>query len=200
MSTLLLVHVIFMASPLGDSYLFLSVSAPSVAPVITTTYNVSSQEIFIAWRPPPPESLNGKLRKYEINVKKVTQTIQPTTLPTSKVAPTNSMHNAKSSVAMPNLASSFVPVPSTPIPTTPIGSFPPTEPSEPTEEPEERTTPQDGLPVPIDAGLGLNYTVGNLQKWTSYEVKVRAVTIAPGPFSNKVIVRTDEDGKSLCYM
>ncbi|KAL9967588.1 hypothetical protein ACROYT_G025850 [Oculina patagonica] len=158
-------------------------AAPSAAPVITAAYNVSSQEIFLAWQPPPSETLNGKVQKYEIHIKKVTL-IQPTTLPTSKVA--------GSSVAMPSMASSSSSVLSTPVPTTPSGGSHVTEPIEPTEEPEERTTPQDGSPVVIDAGLVLNYTVGNLDKWTSYEVKVRAVTIAPGPFSDKVIVRTDE--------
>lgn len=70
-----------------------------------------------------------------------------------------------------------------------------TEPLEPTEESEVQRTAQGGSLVVIDAGLVLNYTVGNLDKWTIYEVKVRAVTVAPGPFSDKVIVRTNEDGK-----
>lgn len=70
-----------------------------------------------------------------------------------------------------------------------------TEPLEPTEESEEQRTAQGGSLAVIDAGLVLNYTVGNLDKWTIYEVKVRAVTVAPGPFSDKVIVRTNEDGK-----
>ena len=154
----------------------------------------------MSWQPPPPESLNGKLQKYEIHIKKLTP-IQPTTLPTSKVASTYSSHNAKLSVAMPSMVSpsSSASVLSSPIPTTPSGGFPVTEPLEPTEEPEERTTPQDGSPVLIDVGLVLNYTVGNLDKWTNYEVRVRAVTVGPGPFSKKVIVRTDEDGRSVLF-
>ena len=70
-----------------------------------------------------------------------------------------------------------------------------TEPVEPTEELEEQRTDQSGSFEVIDAALVLNYTIGNLDKWTIYELKVRAVTIAPGPFSDQVIVRTNEDGK-----
>ena len=72
-----------------------------------------------------------------------------------------------------------------------------TEPLEPTPEPEFEKL-QSGLRVNV--GLVLNYTVHNLDKWTDYEIKVRAVTIAPGPFSDKVIVRTDEDGKNALFM
>ena len=168
-------------------------SAPSAAPVITAAYNVSSQEIFIAWQPPPSETLNGKLRKYEIHIKKITP-IQPTTLPTSNVAPTYSGHSARSSVILPSASTSSL---STPIPTTPSDGFPLTEPPEPTPEPEEARKLQSG--VPVDVGLVLNYTVGDLDKWTSYEVKVRAVTVAPGLFSKEVTVRTDEDGKTVLF-
>ena len=166
-------------------------SAPSGAPEIVA-HAISSQEILVAWQPPPPGTLNGKLRKYEIHVRETTS-VQPTTLPTSKVVSTrNTVHGAGSSVIMPStgsLLSSFTSVPSTPKPTTPGDAF------LVTEEPEEQRRDQGGSPGVIDAGLVLNYTIGNLDKWTIYEVKVRAVTIAPGPFSDKVTVRTSEDGK-----
>ena len=74
-----------------------------------------------------------------------------------------------------------------------------TEPLEPTEEPEKQRTGQVGSHLVINAGLVLNYTVGNLDKWTVFEVKVRAVTVAPGPFSDKVIVGTSEDGTLFFY-
>ena len=202
---------------------FCSVSAPSGAPVITAAHAISSQEIFVAWQPPPTEMLNGKLQKYEIYVKKTTS-VQPTTLPTRKVVATTYIgHGTGSSVRRPgvaslsssftsvpstfkpttpvsipgvgSLSSSFMSVPSTLKPTTPGGASPVTEPVEPTEELEEQRTDQSGSFGVIDAGLVLNYTIGNLDKWTIYELKVRAVTIAPGPFSDKVIVRTNEDGK-----
>ena len=177
---------------------FCLVSAPSDAPLITVAQAINSQEIWVAWQPPPLETLNGKLQKYEIHVRKTTS-VQPTTLPTRKaVATTSTLHAAALSVIMPSagsVSSSFTSVPLTPKPTTPGGAFPVTEPSEPTQEPGEQRTDQGGSLGVIDAGLVLNYTVRNLDKWTSYEVKVRAVTVAPGPFSNKVIVRTSEDGK-----
>lgn len=173
-------------------------SAPSGAPLITAAHAISSQEIFVAWQPPPTAMLNGKLQKYEIYVKKTTS-VQPTTLPTRKVvATTYIVHGTGSSVRIPgvaSLSSSFMSVPSTLKPTTPGGASPVTEPVEPTEELEEQRTDQSGSFEVIDAGLVLNYTIGNLDKWTIYELKVRAVTIAPGPFSDKVIVRTNEDGK-----
>ena len=173
-------------------------SAPSGAPLITAAQAISSQEILVVWQPPPPETLNGKLQKYEIHVRKTTS-IQPTTLPTSKVvATTYTLHSAVSSVIMPSagsLSSSFTSVSLTPKPTTPGGAYTVTKPLEPTQEPEEQRAVQGHSLWLIDAGLVLNYTVGNLEKWTTYEVKVRAVTVAPGPFSDKVTVRTSEDGK-----
>ena len=69
-----------------------------------------------------------------------------------------------------------------------------TEPHEPTEGSRRRKR-QIGLPVVIDVGLALSFHVPDLKIWTSYEVEVRAVTVVPGPFSKKVAVRTDEDGK-----
>lgn len=198
-------------------------SAPSGAPSITAAHAISSQEIFVAWQPPPTETLNGKLQKYEIYVKKTTS-VQPTTLPTRKVVVTTYIvHGTGSSARIPgvaslsssftsvpstfkpttpvripgvgSLSSSFTSVPSTLKPTTPGRAFPVTEPVKPTEELEEQRTDQSGSFGVIDAGLVLNYTIANLDKWTIYELKVRAVTIAPGPFSDKVIVRTNEDGK-----
>lgn len=179
-------------------FFFCLVSAPSGAPSITAAHAISSQEIFVAWQRPPTETLNGKLQKYEIYVKKTTS-VQPTTLPTRKVvATTYTVHGTGSSVRIPgvaSLSSSFTSVPSTLKPTTPGRASPVTEPVEPTEELEEQRTDQSGSLGVIDAGLVLNYTIGNLDKWTIYELKVRAVTVAPGPFSDKVIVRTNEDGK-----
>ena len=175
-------------------------SAPSGAPEIVA-HAISSQEILVAWQPPPPGTLNGNLRKYEIHVRKTTS-VQPTTLPTSKVVATRkTLRGTGSSVIMPSAGSllpSFTSVPSIPKPTTP-GAFPVTEPLEPTQEPEEQRRDQGGPFGVIDAGLVLNYTIGNLDKWTIYEVKVRAVTVAPGPFSDKVTVRTSEDGKLVFF-
>lgn len=179
---------------------FCLVAAPSGAPQITAVHAISSQEIVVAWQPPPPETLNGKLQKYEIQVRKATS-VQPTTLPTSKVVATKyTLHGAVSSVIMPSagpLSSSVTSLPSTPKPTTPGGAITVTEPLEPTQRSEEQRAGQGGALWLIDAGLVLNYTVDNLEKWTTYEVKVRAVTVAPGPFSNKVTVRTSEDGKFI---
>ena len=83
----------------------------------------------------------------------------------------------------------------TTIPTT--DGLPVTEPLEPTPEPEFEKLQSGSL---VNVGLVLNYTVRNLDKWANYEIRVRAVTIAPGPFSDKVIVRTDEDGKNALFM
>jgi hypothetical protein len=49
--------------------------------------------------------------------------------------------------------------------------------------------------APLDAGLNLSIILNNLEKFTVYEVRVRAVTLTPGPYSSPVTVQTDEDGK-----
>jgi len=171
----------FMIPVLLSAYLFVSTLAPSGSPNITAAYNLSSHEIFVAWQPLPPEILNGRLRNYQIRVKEVN--MQPTTSPTSKII-LSTVTPSSSSLAT-----------STPVPTTPSGSgYSVTEPLEPPTEGERREKRQAGLPV-LDAGLAVSFRIGQLNKWTYYEVSVRAVTVAPGPFSNKVTVRTDEDGK-----
>ena len=167
--------------PVLSANLFVSTLAPSGSPNITAAYNLSSHEIFVAWQPLPPEILNGRLRNYQIRVKEVN--IQPTTSPTSKII-LSTVTPSSSSLAT-----------STPVPTTPSGSgYSVTEPLEPPTEGERREKRQAGLPV-LDAGLAVSFRIGQLNKWTYYEVSVRAVTVAPGPFSDKVTVRTDEDGK-----
>ena len=118
-------------------------TAPSGSPEITVVYSISSTEIFVAWKPPPPVTLNGKLRAYQVQI---TEEMTP---PTS--APTEG---------------------------TPIEGI-----------------QQGGEPVLLGVGLNLSYQIGQLKKWTSYEVKVRALTVAPGPFSEEVTVHTDEDGE-----
>lgn len=41
-----------------------------------------------------------------------------------------------------------------------------------------------------------SWDISNLEKWTEYKVWVRAHTdVGPGPESNPVLVRTDEDGR-----
>ena len=172
----------FMIPVLLSAYLFVSTLAPSGSPNITAAYNLSSHEIFVAWQPLPPEILNGRLRNYQIRVKEVN--MQPTTLPTSKIVLSTVTLSSSSSLAT-----------STPIPTTPgVSGHPVTEPLEPPTEGGRREKRQAGLPV-IDAGLAVSFRIGQLNKWTYYEVSVRAITVAPGPFSDKVTVRTDEDGK-----
>ena len=171
----------FMIPVLLSAYLFVSTLAPSGSPNITAAYNLSSHEIFVAWQPLPPEILNGRLRNYQIRVKEVN--MQPTTSPTSKIILSTVMPSSSS------LATS------TPVPTTPSGSgYSVTEPLEPPTEGERREKRQAGLPV-LDAGLAVSFRIGQLNKWTYYEVSVRAITVAPGPFSDKVTVRTGEDGK-----
>ena len=146
--------------------------APSGAPVIISAEGISSQEIFVVWQPLSPETLNGKLQKYQIRLRKMNA--QPT--------------------------ATHTPIPahllSTQVPTTPSSSGNPvTEPHEPNSESGSRRELQFGAAVVIDAGLNQSYHIGQLEKWTSYEVQVRAVTVAPGLYSNKVVVKTEEDGK-----
>ena len=146
--------------------------APSSAPKITAAYGLSSQEIYVAWQPPSLETLNGKLQKYQIRIRKMGA--QPT---------------ASHTPILSHLLS-------TPVPTPPSSSGNPvTEPHEPNFEPGSRGELQSGAPVVIDVGLNQSYRIGQLEKWTSYEVQVRAVTVAAGPYSDKVVVQTDEDGK-----
>ncbi|XP_068670555.1 receptor-type tyrosine-protein phosphatase F-like [Montipora foliosa] len=116
-------------------------AAPSGSPEITVVYSISSTEIFVAWKPPPPVTLNGKLRAYQVQI-------------TEEMTPPTSV---------------------------------------PTEGPAIEVIQQGGEPVPLGVGLNLSYQIGQLKKWTSYKVKVRALTVAPGPFSEEVTVHTDED-------
>ena len=156
-------------------------SAPSSAPTITEAYSTSSEAISIAWNPPAPETLNGKLRKYELRLTEIST--QPTIMPTSR----NSISGMTSSASL---------LPSSLEPTTPSDSEIPVT-SEPPGEGRGRSKRQVGSPVLIDVGTAVSYVAHGLKKWTSYEFEVRAVTVAPGPFSKKWSVRTDEDGKSV---
>ena len=156
-------------------------SAPSSAPFITTAYNTSSEAIFIAWDPPALDTLNGKLRKYQLCLTEIST--QPTIMPTSR----NSFSGLTSSASL---------LPSSPVPTTPSDSEIPVT-TEPHREGNGRSKRQVGSPVLLDVGTAVSYEAHGLKKWTFYEVEVRAVTVAPGPFSNKLSVRTDEDGKSV---
>lgn len=155
--------------------LFVLMLAPSGAPVIISAEGISSQEIQVVWLPLSPETLNGKLQKYQIRLKKMTA--QPATTHTP-------------------ILSHLL---STQVPTTPSSSGNPvTEPHEPNSESGSRRELQFGGAVVIDAGLNQSYHIGHLEKWTMYEVQVRAVTVAPGPYSGKVVARTGEDGKYMC--
>ena len=146
-------------------------TAPSGSPVITAAYNVSSTEIFVAWKPPPLQTLNGKLRSYEVQITEIKAS--PTYLPT-KVTVSSSSSSSGSSTRV----------------------------SYPTREPHMLTTAvaavegiqQIGVPVSLDANLSIHINIAELKKWSYYEVRVRAHTIAAGPFSDAVVVQTDEDG------
>ena len=147
-------------------------TAPSGSPVITAAYNVSSTEIFVAWKPPPPQTLNGKLRAYRVQIMEIKAT--PTSVPTE--------------MAVSSSSSSF-------------GSS--THAPYPSREPHMLTTSaaavqgiqQVGEPVELDAKLNLSIRIAKLKRWTYYKVRVRAITVAAGSFSNAVIVQTDEDGE-----
>ena len=164
-------------------------SAPSSAPTITEAYSTSSEAISIAWNPPAPETLNGKLRKYQLRLTEIST--QPTIMPTSR----NSISGMTSSAPL---------LPSSLEPTTPSDSEIPVT-SEPPGEGRGRSKRQVGSPVLIDVGspvlldvgTAVSYVAHGLKKWTFYEVEVRAFTVAAGPFSKKWSVRTDEDGKSV---
>lgn len=166
-------------------------TAPSGSPRITTAYNLSSHEIYVAWHPPSPETLNGRLRRYQIRIREVgTQSTTSPSPVTGGITHTVVGFSVASS-------SSLSPGAFTPVPTTPSeAGIPVTEHQELNTE-EERKEPQVESAVVIDAGLNVSYHIGQLKKWTAYEVEVRAITVAPGPFSNKVTVWTDEDGKQL---
>ena len=154
--------------------LFVLMLAPSGAPVIISAEAISSQEILVLWQPLSPETLNGKLQKYQIRLKKMN--MQPTTIHTPMLS---------------HLLS-------TQVPTTPSSSGNPvTELHEPNSESGRRRELQFGGAVVIDAGLNQSYHIGQLEKWTMYEVQVRAVTVAPGPYSGKVVVKTKADGKYM---
>ena len=155
--------------------------APSSAPFITTASDTSSEAIFVAWDPPALDTLNGKLRKYQLRLTEIST--QPTIMPTSR-----------SSIS--GLTSSASLLPSSPVTTTPINSEIPVT-TEPHREGKGRSKRQVGSPVLLDVGTAVSYKAHGLKKWTFYDVEVRAVTVAPGPFSNKLSVRTDEDGKSV---
>ena len=150
---------------------FLLMTAPSGSPVITTAHSVSSTEIVVAWKAPPLQTRNGKLRSYEVQITEIKAT--PTSLPTK--------------VTVSSTSSSF-------------GSS--THVSYPTREPHMLTTAaaavegiqQVGVPVSLDAKLNLSIHIAELKKWSNYLVRVRAHTVAAGPFSDAVVVRTDEDG------
>ena len=156
-------------------------SAPSSAPTITAAYSTSSEAIFIAWDPPALDTLNGKLRKYQLRLTEIST--QPTIMPTSR----NSISGLTSSASL---------LPSSPVPTTPSDSGIPVT-TEPHREEKGRSKRQVGSPVILDVGTAGLHEAHGLKKWTIYEVEVRAFTVAPGPFSNKLSVRTDEDGKSV---
>ena len=156
-------------------------SAPSGAPTITAADSTSSEAISIAWDPPALDTLNGKLRKYQLRLTEIST--QPTIMPTSR----NSISGLTTSASL---------LPSSPVPTRPSDSEIPVT-TEPHREGNGRSKRQVGLPVVLDVGTAVSYEAHGLKKWTVYEVEVRAVTVAPGPFSNKLSVRTDEDGKSV---
>ena len=44
----------------------------------------------------------------------------------------------------------------------------------------------------------LSEEIGNLQFWSCYEVRMRAVTVGNGPYSNVTDVRTKEHGELCC--
>ena len=155
-------------------------SAPSSAPTITEAYSTSSEAISIAWNPPAPETLNGKLRKYQLRLTEIST--QPTIMPTSR----NSISGMTSSASL---------LPSSLEPTTPSDSEIPVT-AEPPGEGRGRSKRQVGSAV-LDVGTAVSYVAHGLKKWTFYEVEVRAVTVAAGPFSKKWSVRTDQDGKSV---
>ena len=157
-------------------------SAPSGAPTITAAHSTSSEAIFIAWDPPALDTLNGKLRTYQLRLTKIST--QPTII----------MPTSRKSIS--GLTSSASLLPSSPVPTTPSDSEIPVT-TEPHREGNGRSKRQVDSPVLLDVGTAVSYEAHGLKKWTFYEVEVRAVTVAPGPFSNKLSVRTDEDGKSV---
>ncbi len=47
----------------------------------------------------------------------------------------------------------------------------------------------------LDAGLVQEYTIGSLHPYYNYEFSVAAVTIAPGPYTNSITIRTEQAGK-----
>lgn len=163
--------------------------APSAPPQEVQANTTSSTSIRVTWRPPPSGTLNGVLTKYEVLVQKlVRSTASPSTTHSSTARVVSSSSGAKNTVSSISASGTY---------TSPSTSVPPTE---PTESPTEPGPPPKSLVGPVNAGLNLSIIVRNLEKFTFYEVRVRAVTIRPGPFSAPITVQTDEDGKSVVLM
>ncbi|XP_031573109.1 receptor-type tyrosine-protein phosphatase delta-like [Actinia tenebrosa] len=169
------------------------VHAPSAPPQDVQAYNTSSTSIRVTWRPPPSDTLNGVLTKYEVLVRKlVRSSASQSASQTSSPRVSSTYITASLSSGVRHTLSTISATGTNPSSSTIV---PPTE---PTEAPIEPTSPPESLVAPIDAGLNLSIIVSNLEKFTFYEVRVRAVTVRPGPYSAPVNVQTDEDVPNTC--
>jgi len=46
-----------------------------------------------------------------------------------------------------------------------------------------------------------SYNITGLTPYTEYSISIAAMTVASGPFSDEVMIRTQEDGKlKVCYL
>lgn len=66
------------------------VSAPSSPPLNVTAYGRNSTSIMLSWQPPPTDTLNGELQKYEVKIEKVASDKCLSVTVTSKVNPSKS--------------------------------------------------------------------------------------------------------------
>lgn len=49
----------------------------------------------------------------------------------------------------------------------------------------------------LEAGLVQEYTIGSLHPYYLYECSVTAVTISPGPYTDVLAIRMEQDGKKV---
>jgi len=54
---------------------------------------------------------------------------------------------------------------------------------------------KDGIFTETRPAEDHSYSITGLTPYTEYNISIAAVTVAPGPFSDEVIIRTSEDGK-----
>lgn len=190
-----------------------TVSGPSSPPLNVTIHSITSTSIVVSWQPPPSDTLNGELQKYEVLLEKAaldeclssslsssnTGTLASTVSKRASLSSTSSPSSTiklqiSSSVGLsiPEIISSSAVQTTAQSSSTVIPTTIPIEPTKPTELPERPLLLVGGL---VDAGKNLSKMLVNLEVFTCYSIQVRAVTSSPGPWSAKILAKTRQDSK-----